>query len=100
MVEFLRLVVGVPTWFEISPEIIVGLPSGLSMLSMKTYITALADKSEVAELMALIALMECVVPLGTGMLGSYVFSRTSVSFPGCFYIIVAAVNVVPIGLGL
>ncbi len=70
------------------------------MLSMKTYITGLAGKSEVSALMALVALMESLVPLAFFMLGSYVFDQTSVSFPGCFYIIVASMNIIPIALGL
>lgn len=82
------------------PEIIVGLPYVLSMVSMRSYVTALANKSEVSAIMALVSLIDNVVPLISTLLLTYIFNLTSVSFPGCFFVVIAAVNLIPVGLGL
>ena len=72
----------------------------LTMVSMRSYITALADKSEVSAIMALVSLIDNAVPLISALILTEVFTLTSVSFPGCMFLVIAAVNLIPIGLGL
>ena len=67
---------------------------------MMAYLNSLVEKSEVAVVLTLLALLDRVMNLTGGVLGSYVFKVTKDSFPGCFYLILTFFSLIPLALGM
>lgn len=81
-------------------ELVVGLPFFVSLISIRAHITDLLELSKVPIVMALMAAIEKLVPVISGLISTAVWKFTSSSFPGCVYLIMSINYLIAVGLGL